>query len=127
MKQVNLYEARTRLSSLVDEAAAGEEILIAKNGKALARLSIVEPAAKRPPPPVFQTDFSRAFAGVADDLGADTLPIELKHIDRLSRLPLFHRDPFDRLIIAQSLEDDLTIMTRDRAFSAYPGLNPVTL
>jgi prevent-host-death family protein len=38
VKQVNLYEAKTRLSKLVDEAAAGEEIVIAKNGKPLAAL-----------------------------------------------------------------------------------------
>ncbi len=38
MKQVNLYEAKTSLSTLVEEAANGEEIVIAKNGKALARL-----------------------------------------------------------------------------------------
>ena len=38
MKQVNLYEAKTSLSALVDEAAAGEEIIIAKNGKAKAKL-----------------------------------------------------------------------------------------
>jgi prevent-host-death family protein len=50
MKQVNLYEAKTQLSALVDEAAAGEEIIIAKNGKACARLTMLEPAAKRPPP-----------------------------------------------------------------------------
>ena len=50
MKQVNLYEAKTRLSSLVDEAAAGEEILIAKNGKPMAKLTpIGEPAKKLPP------------------------------------------------------------------------------
>jgi prevent-host-death family protein len=48
MKQVNLYEAKTRLSALVDEAAAGEEIIIAKNGKALARLIACEAAPKRP-------------------------------------------------------------------------------
>ncbi len=78
-------------------------------------------------PPTFQTDFSRAFEGVVADLSAEILPVELKHIDRLSRLPLFHRDPFDRLIIAQSLEDNLTVMTRDRAFSAYPGLQLVTV
>ncbi len=36
--QVNLYEAKTQLSSLVDRAAQGEEILIAKAGKPLARL-----------------------------------------------------------------------------------------
>lgn len=35
---VNLYEAKTRLSTLVEQAAAGEEIIIAKNGVARARL-----------------------------------------------------------------------------------------
>jgi prevent-host-death family protein len=38
MKQVNLYEAKTDLSALVEEAAAGAEIVIAKNGKPKARL-----------------------------------------------------------------------------------------
>lgn len=38
MKQVNLYEAKTDLSALVEEAAAGEEIVIAKNGKPKAKL-----------------------------------------------------------------------------------------
>jgi prevent-host-death family protein len=37
-KQVNLYEAKTQLSRLVEEAAKGEEIVIAKNGKPIARL-----------------------------------------------------------------------------------------
>ena len=35
---LNLYDAKTQLSSLVDKAAAGEEIIIAKNGKPMARL-----------------------------------------------------------------------------------------
>lgn len=35
---LNLYEAKTRLSALVDQAAGGEEIIIAKNGKPLAKL-----------------------------------------------------------------------------------------
>ncbi len=38
MKQVNLYEAKTDLSALVEAAAAGEEIIVAKNGKAKAKL-----------------------------------------------------------------------------------------
>ena len=38
IKQVNLYEAKTQLSRLVDEAAKGNEIIIAKNGVPLARL-----------------------------------------------------------------------------------------
>ena len=40
--QVNLYEAKTKLSELVDRAAAGEEIVIAKSGKPKARLVPVE-------------------------------------------------------------------------------------
>jgi prevent-host-death family protein len=51
MKQVNLYEAKTDLSSLVEEAAAGEEIVIAKNGKPKAKLvplAAVDTAPVRP-------------------------------------------------------------------------------
>ncbi|WP_336922369.1 type II toxin-antitoxin system Phd/YefM family antitoxin [Aquipuribacter sp. SD81] len=39
--QVNLYEAKTRLSDLVERAAAGEDIVIAKNGRPRARLVAV--------------------------------------------------------------------------------------
>jgi prevent-host-death family protein len=49
MKQVNLYEAKTSLSALVDEAAAGEEIIIAKNGKAKAKLVALTSAPRKPP------------------------------------------------------------------------------
>jgi len=45
------------------------------------------------------------------------------HIDALSHLPLHHRDPFDRLIIAQALTENLTVVTRDRSFALYPGLD----
>jgi prevent-host-death family protein len=44
MKQVNLYEAKTALSALVEQAAAGEEIIIAKNGKPRAKLVAVNAA-----------------------------------------------------------------------------------
>src|SRR5271155_5046179 len=48
VRQINLYEAKTSLSRLVEEAAKGEDIIIAKNGKAMARLTAVEaPPAKR--------------------------------------------------------------------------------
>lgn len=50
MKQVNLYVAKTDLSALVDQAAAGEEIIIAKNGKPKAKLVSLDAApAKRKP------------------------------------------------------------------------------
>ena len=43
-RQVNLYEAKTNLSQLVEDAANGEEIVIAKNGKPMAKLTVVTPA-----------------------------------------------------------------------------------
>ncbi|MEI9965127.1 MAG: type II toxin-antitoxin system prevent-host-death family antitoxin [Caulobacteraceae bacterium] len=48
MKQVNLYEAKTNLSALVEEAKAGEEIVIAKNGKPQARLVAIQPEPEKP-------------------------------------------------------------------------------
>ena len=47
-RQVNLYEAKTNLSRLVDEAADGETIIIAKGGKPMARLGPVNVGRKQP-------------------------------------------------------------------------------
>lgn len=47
------------------------------------------------------------------------LPIRLPHALRVSKLEFFHRDPFDRLIIAQSIEEQFEILTRDSDFSSY--------
>ncbi|MEZ5285881.1 MAG: type II toxin-antitoxin system prevent-host-death family antitoxin [Vicinamibacterales bacterium] len=48
-RTLNLYDAKTQLSSLVEEAAAGAEIIIAKAGKPRARLVAIRPAAGRTP------------------------------------------------------------------------------
>lgn len=48
VRTINLYEAKTQLSSLVEEAAAGAEIIIAKAGKPRARLVPVRPSIRRP-------------------------------------------------------------------------------
>ncbi len=74
-------------------------------------------------PPPFQTSFSHAFTDAVGLFGAQSLPITLAHIEVLSHLPLHHRDPFDRLIIAQALVEGLTVVTRDRVFQLYPGLD----
>jgi prevent-host-death family protein len=46
---LNLYEAKTRLSALVEEAAAGAEIIIAKNGRPRAKLVAIKAVAARRP------------------------------------------------------------------------------
>lgn len=47
------------------------------------------------------------------------LPISARHIWTLDQLPLHHRDPFDRLLIAQANADSLTLVSVDSTFSSY--------
>lgn len=54
-----------------------------------------------------------------DILGATPLDITPAHVVRVQSLAFHHRDPFDRMMIAQALEENLTIVTRDRSFRAY--------
>jgi PIN domain nuclease of toxin-antitoxin system len=47
------------------------------------------------------------------------LPITLAHIARVSTLPFHHRDPFDRILIAQSLTENMALVSADAALDAY--------
>lgn len=51
-----------------------------------------------------------------------TLAVDENSITQLINLPLLHQDPFDCLIISQALQQDLTIMTEDKAMIAYPKI-----
>jgi PIN domain nuclease of toxin-antitoxin system len=50
----------------------------------------------------------------------EIIPLKIEHILRAESLPLHHRDPFDRLLIAQALEENLTVLTHDAEFGRYP-------
>jgi PIN domain nuclease of toxin-antitoxin system len=54
-----------------------------------------------------------------DEAGARILTITPQHAHATGELPLHHRDPFDRLLIAQAQLEGCAILTGDRAFSAY--------
>jgi PIN domain nuclease of toxin-antitoxin system len=54
-----------------------------------------------------------------NDYGMELLPIRYDHILHLETLPHHHGDPFDRLLIAQSLAENLPILTADRLFTQY--------
>ncbi len=56
---------------------------------------------------------------VAKQSNFGLLPIHKEHIYALADLPSHHRDPFDRLLIAQSKSEQLPIITADGIFSAY--------
>ncbi|MBR8826534.1 MAG: type II toxin-antitoxin system VapC family toxin [Gomphosphaeria aponina SAG 52.96 = DSM 107014] len=51
----------------------------------------------------------------------EILPIKLSHIWALDELPLHHKDPFDRLLIAQGIRENLPILSIDSSFDQYPG------
>jgi len=47
------------------------------------------------------------------------LPLQVSHLDLVSRLPFVHKDPFDRLIAAQSLAEGIPLLSRDSVFDDY--------
>jgi PIN domain nuclease of toxin-antitoxin system len=59
------------------------------------------------------------FETVLSDENFQVLPISFAHLRALDALPGHHRDPFDRLLIAQGLTEGIPIATGDRRFAAY--------
>lgn len=51
--------------------------------------------------------------------GFSLLDLELRHVVRVADLPFHHRDPFDRLLVAQALEDGLAVVSADRVWRKY--------
>ena len=65
-----------------------------------------------------KTPFSK-ISELLDNNGFQILPITFEDTLILSTLPFHHRDPFDRIIISQSLNNKLTIISKDRYFDEY--------
>ncbi len=53
--------------------------------------------------------------------GLEILPIAIKHIFTLNSLPDYHRDPFDRLIVAQSIYEKIALVSNDPQIAQYPA------
>jgi PIN domain nuclease of toxin-antitoxin system len=51
--------------------------------------------------------------------GIDLLNIKVEHLSTLTTLPFHHRDPFDRLVVAQAIVEKLPVISLDRAFDTY--------
>ena len=54
-----------------------------------------------------------------EDLSATELPLSIRHALAVAGLPLHHRDPFDRMLVAQAVVEGLTLVTQDEAQRAY--------
>jgi len=61
-----------------------------------------------------------ALVGLIEDEGLATfLPITPAHVKHLQHLEMHHRDPFDRMLVAQALADNLTLVSADTSLDAY--------
>ena len=66
------------------------------------------------PPASYVPDRMRA-------IGAQPVPVSHAHALGVASLPLLHRDPFDRLLVAQAIDLDATVVTADAVLAGYPA------
>lgn len=64
--------------------------------------------------------FDQLIPSQLEENAVEVLPIDLNHLSNVISLPFHHRDPFDRLIIAQCITENLPVITCDAAFQKYP-------
>ncbi len=67
-------------------------------------------------------DYPDGLVAALEDTGFNPLDITSEHAERAVGLPAHHRDPFDRMLIAQSRVEELTIVTADKQFNKYDAL-----
>ena len=68
----------------------------------------------------FNADAHRLRRGLLNN-GYNELPITGEHAVAVTRLPMIHKDPFDRLLLAQGMVEGITVLTSDAVMAQYPG------
>lgn len=66
-----------------------------------------------------KTTFPNLIQNYVYGNGFNILAINAEHLEQLKTLPFHHKDPFDRLIIAQSLTENIPILSKDEVFKSY--------
>jgi PIN domain nuclease of toxin-antitoxin system len=62
----------------------------------------------------------RFLIAMPKELGFRVLDVQPRHVAALAELPQIHRDPFDRMLVAQALVEDLDLVTDDEVVRRYP-------
>jgi PIN domain nuclease of toxin-antitoxin system len=62
---------------------------------------------------------TRTVEQAASESGFLELPVTFHHAERVTGLPLHHRDPFDRMLVSQAVVEELALVTRDPVFARY--------
>jgi PIN domain nuclease of toxin-antitoxin system len=120
-----LFDTRVALWTLFDDphlSRAAREILDDTGNKFLFSVcSIWEIAIKRGlRVAAFQHD-PREIRQYLLRNGCEELTIQGRHAVEVDRLPHIHKDPFDRILIAQAMVEGITLMTSDTTIAQYPG------
>ena len=63
------------------------------------------------------------IAGILAAAKMTPLSVTVEHAERAALLPIAHKDPFDRLLAAQAMEEGLTLISVDRVFQTVSGLS----
>lgn len=95
---------------------AREAIAARGNRVAISAVVIWEIAIKRS---LGKLEAPSDLLGQLERASVDLLPISVRHADRVATLPMHHRDPFDRLLVAQAQVDNLDLVTGDEQLSHY--------
>jgi PIN domain nuclease of toxin-antitoxin system len=91
-----------------------------ENIRELSSVSLTEIAIKTT---LGKLKFSAEIARKAmEDMDVRILSFTANHAFRLFELPAYHRDPFDRQIIAQAFSEDIPVVTADEKFKSYEGI-----
>ena len=99
------------------DADANAAVADRQNNVFLSAASIWESAIKTA---TGRLTLDKALDVAADEAGFAELPVSWGHAVRAASLPPLHSDPFDRMLVAQALEENLVLLTRDPLVRQYP-------
>lgn len=104
-----------KLSSTVFEIISDDENVIYLSVVSVWEIAIKKQLGKLP----IRSDLATIIIEQQAENGFQILPIELAHTLKITELPLHHKDPFDRLLIAQSVVENIPILGKDAVFQKY--------
>lgn len=105
-------EAPRRLPAWLRSAIEDGENDVFVSAASVWEMSIKQSLGRLPPP---RADFLEAV----HRSGLDELPVTMQHAQSTRLLPLLHRDPFDRMLVAQAQTEGLSLVSRDPALRQY--------
>lgn len=115
-----LLDTHVLLWWLADEKALGEKarsaISDANNDVYVSAVSLWEIAIKRA---LGKLEAPSGIAGMVEEEQFTGLPVSLHHAEQVGNLPAIHRDPFDRMLIAQAQSEGLVVVTADAQIPEY--------